>query len=264
MMNNVYPVFLKSVQYETIENALPELPPEPVAPPKPKLIKKNWLERLILQCDEYEDIQINQRRMNKYYERVAEYHQALTLYKAEINNILAQTNIDIYRNKQRKLTLLHTESATVLHRDVLKGRYEAMFKEHLNELFYDKIKTNVEFLLPNGNGFVPDFAYVNRETGLCIDIEIDEPYALADKTPIHCIGDDDFRDQYFLSKGWFVIRFAEIQIAKFSDKCTQYVEAAINHILFGNPFTNNIVPEIKRWTYNESQLMACQNYRSTY
>lgn len=264
MMNNVYPVFLKPVQYEEIEKALPELPPEPEAPPKPKLIKKNWLEKLILQCDEYEDMQINQRRMNKYYERLAKYHQDLSHYKTRINNILSKTNIDIYRNKQRELTLLHTESAITSHRDVLKGRYEAMFKGHLNSLFNDKIKTNVEFLLPNGNGFVPDFAYVNRETGLCIDIEIDEPYALADNTPIHCIGDDDFRDEYFLSKGWFVIRFAEIQIAQASDKCAQYVESAIKHILSGEPFINSLVPEIKKWSYNESRLMAYQDFRNTY
>ena len=263
-MNDSYPIFLKPPQYENIENTLPEIPPEPPVPSKPKLIKKNWLERLILQCDEVEDMQINQRRMNKYYEKLIKYREAITDYKDKLAYILSQTNIDIYRHKQREQVLLHTEPAVISHRDVLKGRYEAVFKEYLIASFNNNIKTGVEMPLPNDNGFTPDFAYMDRKVGLCIDIEIDEPYTLVDNAPIHCVGNDDFRDQFFLSKGWFVIRFAEIQVARNPHHCVHYIETAIKHILSGEPFVNNMVPEIKKWTYNESKLMISQCFRDTY
>ena len=263
MTMNSYPIFLKPNSFEKIEYDLPPLPEEPPKPREPKLIKKNWFEKLILQCDEFEDQQINQRRIEKYLQKLHQYQEALVVYRQKVQTFLTETNIDIYRRERKRSLLLQTELTKVSERDVLKGRYESMFNSTLKSAFNDKIKDDVEFELPNGLGFVPDFAYIDTTTGLCIDIEIDEPYSLPQKKAIHCIGDDDYRNNYFLQKGWFIIRFAEIQVAQSSNECVQYIENVINHIYTGVPIINNLhlVPQ---WTHKDSYILGLRDFRDTY
>lgn len=48
--------------------------------------------------------------------------------------------------------------------------------------FGGKIHTSLELCLPSGSGYIPDIAYIDDTTGLCIDIEIDEPYSLPENS----------------------------------------------------------------------------------
>lgn len=260
---STYPIFLKSYSFCNIESSKPQLPEKPQVPSSPKLIKKNWLERTILYCDEYEDELINLKRTARYIEALIEYQAELKKYTDRIKIILSETNIQIYRDNRKRRALGLTAYADLSTRETLKGRYEPFFHNHLKDKFGNKIFDNLEFQLPNSKAFVPDFAYVDKSTGLCIDIEIDEPYTSENQIPIHCIGEDDYRNSYFLSKGWFVIRFAEIQIAMHPNQCCDYINSAIKHVCEGTDIEPFSVP-INRWNYSDSIEMIKKNLRSSY
>ena len=58
-----------------------------------------------------------------------------------------------------------------------------------------------------------DLALIHREDeAIRINIEVDEPYSLFSREARHCSGEDDLRDNYFLERGWAVIRFSENQV----------------------------------------------------
>jgi hypothetical protein len=261
-MNN-YPLFFKSKLFSAIEASKPMPPQPPKQPQSPKLVKKNWFEKIFLFVDEQDDKIINANRMKKYSEQLAKYDLDLIEYKKQVNILLAETNIKIFRNEQKKDILSKTIYADLSTRETLKGRYESFFLNHLSSKFSSKIFNNLEFQLPNSYAFVPDFSYVDKSIGLCIDIEIDEPYTSDNKTPIHCIGDDDYRNNYFLSKGWFVVRFAEVQIAKYPKQCCDFIASIIEHITTGKDIDNFILP-IKTWNSYEASEMAKNNFRNTY
>ena len=82
--------------------------------------------------------------------------------------------------------------------------------------------------------YVPDVVYFNRETGVAIDIEIDEPYRLDTHEPIHIIGMDEDRNQFFLDNGWGVIRFAEEQVLKYPEGCCQLIARVAERIATGS------------------------------
>lgn len=248
-----YPIYIQPRRFTVISESLPPLPQ---APPKPKLIKKNWFEKLILWEDEWEDREINARRLMKYEQRLLQ-------YKEEVKKILDSTVVDLFREKKKQEFISQTEPADISFRDVKQGRYEESFYYALKAHFGGKIHTNLELRLPSGSGYIPDIAYIDGTTGLCIDIEIDEPYSLPEKQPIHCIGDDNYRNEYFNSKGWFVIRFAEEQVAQQPEACCNYIRAIIEHIYDGKPI-NSSVNIVNQWTYWDAKEMADKNYRDSY
>jgi len=260
---STYPIFLKSHSFSKNEESKPLLPKQPVPPESPKLIKKNWLEKIILYCDEDEDKIINLRRTERYIEKVIEYAAEMKKYNERVKGILSETNIKIFRDERKRSVLSQTVFADLSTRETLKGRYEPFFHSYLKTKFGNKIFDNLEFQLPNSNAFVPDFSYIDKSSGLCIDIEIDEPYTSDSKIPIHCIGDDDYRNNYFITKGWFVIRFAEIQIAKQPNQCCNHIQSIIEYIIEGKEFQPFCFP-YSCWNYSNAMEMAKHDTRYTY
>ena len=257
-----YPIVVLSLRYQRVENLVPKLP-EKLKEPELKLIKKNWFEKLILWCDEYDDMEINNQRKARYEEKMVEYRQQLADYQRTVKEILSETNISIFRQKEREQRLSASSQGEELSRDVLKGKYEAIFLQKLKGVFGDKISDRKEFTLPNGNAFVPDATYIDSSSGLCIDIEIDEPYAMPDGKPIHYIdGPDEYRNAFFASHGWFVIRFAEEQIARHSNECISFIQGFLEQLKMGTipsfPFP------IEQWTYGDAYRLFNNNYRQTY
>ncbi|TEB40545.1 hypothetical protein D0809_30065, partial [Flavobacterium circumlabens] len=98
---------------------------------------------------------------------------------------------------------------------------ESYFDYKLSKYFKGHIKTKK--VIDNGwkYPYQPDFILYYQKYNLCIDIEIDEPYAMGSKKPIHF--DDDKRNKFFLSKGWHIIRFAEEQICRYPDLCCKMI-----------------------------------------
>lgn len=256
-----YPYIVLSARYQAINHKIPTLPNKPKEP-ELKLVKKNWFEKLILWCDDYDDEDINERRKKRYAQQMEQYYQDMESYRREVNLILSDTNISIFRQKEREKNIGARSIGGELQRDVQKGRYEESFVRFLASIFGDKITNSIEFTLPNGNAYVPDAAYIDRASGLCIDIEIDEPYSLPDGKPIHYIGCDDYRNNYFSQKGWFVVRFAEEQVAKYPEECITFLKEFINNLANGTlpSFTH----KTKRWSLAEAFAMANSSYRSNY
>ena len=257
-----YPIIILSSRYKAVEYLVPELPEKPKEP-ELKLIKKNWFEKLILWCDEYDDLEINNQRKVRYEKQMEQYRQDLAVYQQKVKEILSDTNLSIFRQIERENRMTAYSQGEELSRDVLKGKYEDFFVSKLKRAFGDKISDRIEFTLPNGNAFVPDAAYVDSSTGLCIDIEIDEPYSLPGGKPIHYIGGpDEYRNSFFAGKGWFVLRFAEEQVAKYSDECIGFIKDFISQLKMGTQ--PSFSHPVDRWSLGDALSFFSYNYRQTY
>ena len=65
---------------------------------------------------------------------------------------------------------------------------------------------------------------------ICIDVEIDEPYA-GDGTPTHCKGYDIERNKDFLNRGWVIIRFSENQVVEDPEKCCKTIANVVSSLI---------------------------------
>lgn len=98
------------------------------------------------------------------------------------------------------------------------GYHDVFFADALKKYFGTYIHTNVRL----GKRY-PDIAFIDERNNLYVDIEIDETYEIEYKSVTHYKGSDDNRDYYFVSNGWYVLRFSEEQVVKYTDSCCKYV-----------------------------------------
>ena len=116
-------------------------------------------------------------------------------------------------------------------------------------------------------GYKPDIAILWKSKGIAIDVEIDEPYDIKSREPIHCTDDekDYIRNAYFLENGWFVIRIAEEQVIKNVDGVCGYVSNIISAIAKDMRFARDYgIDPVKRWSKEEAQKMAEEGFREKY
>jgi len=116
-------------------------------------------------------------------------------------------------------------------------------------------------------GYKPDIAILWKSKGIAIDVEIDEPYDIKSREPIHCTDDekDYIRNAYFLENGWFVIRIAEEQVIKNVDGVCGYVSNIISAIAKDMRFARDCgINPVKRWSKEEAQKMAEDGFREKY
>lgn len=148
-----------------------------------------------------------------------------------------------------------------------KGTSEAYFAEKLIAEFGDAIK--VDQVTEDGIYF-PDFIYECPDTGLLIDIEIDEPYTLNERKPIHYVGcGDENRNEYFVSNNWCVIRFNERQIVKHADACVASLKGFTSQLKYSNCSNNTCIgfsfrPDdsvIKTWEDMEMETMMEKRWK---
>lgn len=159
-----------------------------------------------------------------------------------------------------------------------KGISEAYFLNFL-QTWFDYPWRIVEHCQFKQDNYTPtaDFVLVNDDLNIAIDIEIDEPYAFQDYTPIHLVEDKKyiFRDNFFLNLNYIVIRFAEYQIAQYPDYCCLTILKVLNQLLDPEfkiqiPDTVRITPLkpedwlVKTWTKQESIIMAQNKVRDFY
>ena len=130
-----------------------------------------------------------------------------------------------------------------------------------------KILQNITIPIKNRNyGYKPDIALVWREKNVYFDIEIDEPYDIVSRKPIHYIGcSDELRNKYLQENGWFVIRFSEEQIVN----DIEYVRDVILNILSYYTDDKRFSTELKlkdtnRWSYEEAIEMEKACVRENY
>lgn len=158
----------------------------------------------------------------------------------------------------------------------IRSRPEQRFAMILHQFFPHNIVTDkVIELFQKGNAYHPDFAFVEADAQLYLDIEIDEPYASRGQQPTHYrqpngVSPDNSRNAYFLQKGWVVVRFAEQQIVLYPDECCKFV-ARLVFQLTGNDtywsqwsYAQPQLPLVRQWTKEEAMQMAKENYRQSY
>lgn len=125
---------------------------------------------------------------------------------------------------------------------------------------------NTEFPYP----YSADFVLVH-ESGLCIDIEVDEPYVGNTKAPHHCIdqGKDEIRNKFFTNGNWTVIRFSEQQAVKYPQSCCMVVAEVVAKISGDFTYLSQLqsvptLPIDPMWTIKQAKKWAIADYRQTY
>jgi hypothetical protein len=146
----------------------------------------------------------------------------------------------------------------------------------LDQYFGDKIHTL--YHISKTNYRIPDFAYVDLDYPLSIDIEIDEPYTprqYPDRGGSlklkHSIGDryDDNRLHEILKNDWFIVVFSERQALKEPNSCCKAIAILIDRITGSNLVEQYFqeVPDLTPdlcWTKEEAREMANRQERLNY
>ena len=131
--------------------------------------------------------------------------------------------------------------------------------------FYDDLS-----LFVRGYAFEPDLAYIDKEKGIFIDIEIDEPYSGWERKPIHYkINNgtiDDLRNSHFTERGWTVIRFSEKQIYNHPKSCLKKIYQLLHSMDVSIDIPQSLVAENdidfeRLWTNIEAKRLERDHER---
>lgn len=206
--------------------------------------------------------------MTKYKSAMLVYHSKLKKLEKE-----SEASFNIYKSildsKKGKATLdIHFHNLKPRNRVIRKnipakrGSSEIKFLELAKEKLHDKLFLDMAI---EGFEYAPDLTLICPKSGIHIDIEIDEPYTFNEKKPIHFLDcEDTLRNDFFLDQNWCIIRFCEDQIIGQPNDCIKTIDSIYNSILHMKKNYESYVREIKRWTYEESVIMAANNYRKKY
>lgn len=213
---------------------------------------------------EKNDFQNNKRN---YESRLKKYYHEIALNEEDFFKL---------KNKEKISSVLR-KSRYSIGTDYIKGKSHKFFLNHLIHHFGSKLNNSkgiLESLTYSNNYFtnkptffnpyVSDFAYVNDEIGLVLLIEIDEPYTLQNKEPIH-LNDND-RNTFFLELNWVIIRFSEEQVLMYANECCNLISELI--LKFEEPSDKdmliNSLPFIERWNDFNIYRLINSNYRENY
>lgn len=159
-----------------------------------------------------------------------------------------------------------------------KGFKEEAIKEYIDKYFksnYQVYDDRFVLVANNTRPYEPDFTLINEKNGINIfvDIEIDEPYEgtndIENRKPTHYKYSDTNRNYAFTSRGWIVIRFAEIQIHKQPEACCKFIAHILKSIdpQFSIPeslLNEDKIQPILQWTEEEAQQWSLEKYRESY
>ena len=130
------------------------------------------------------------------------------------------------------------------------------------------ILENVKLPVLNRNySYHPDVCLYWKQKNIYVDIEVDEPYDILSRQPIHYMGNGDLlRDRYFIRNGWCVIRFAEQQVHDNVKGVTNYIKRVLSWLTEDDniSFDENSLDPIERWSYEQAETMASDNIREHY
>ena len=133
-----------------------------------------------------------------------------------------------------------------------------------------EVHQNTSLSIINRNySYRPDIAIVWQKHNLYIDLEVDEPYDIVTRKPIHYKASGDYlRNLYFMSQGWVVIRFSEEQIYKTTDHCVAYIASILKEITKESVFDELVatlaLEEQERWSYDKAKELEQEKYRESY
>ena len=146
--------------------------------------------------------------------------------------------------------------------------FAAQLTTHFGGQF--QILTDVSFAVANGTrSYEPDAVLHLPEHHLYVDIEVDEPYNGFTRVATHCEGDDDLRDEVFVSRGWVVVRFPEVLVHRQPAACCRFVADLLAAIVPGytvpTSLSGVVPPErVELWDVLQSQKWSREKYREGY
>ena len=159
-----------------------------------------------------------------------------------------------------------------------KGFKEESFKGFIEKYFRNEVRVFDDrfIMVKNSNKpYEPDFTLIDEKSGINIflDIEIDEPYEglndITKRKATHFQYTDTNRNNAFASRGWIVIRFAEIQVHQDPNGCCNFVVDVIKSIntKFTTPTAlsgSRQLKPVKQWTKEETEKWSLHKYREQY
>ena len=239
---------------------------------------------LFFVCTAYFFSIIKMRMENKKYKRdLIEYQKDLERYDEEVAKLKSDSDLLASFRKDalaKAIKAACNREGVVLKDneiDIKEGPGETFFHSYLLSLCSHGFEVYSKCKVAAGKSFFyPDFALID-EYNLCYDIEIDEPYSLGDKTPIHYLQYIEFisdyqsidfgRNIFFTEKGWVVIRFSERQIYEDPLACVNYILDVQKEIENKTNSSRAVFPDAlidHKWTEEESRDFAMRHYRDTY
>lgn len=210
-----------------------------------------------------------------------DYKEKIEKYNNDLSSINHQYNkeLNLYLNtlKTKKPLVVKELFTRNIQPDINATRGKISIKRGIAELmFLEKLDKEFKGLIfvdmvprvnaySSNNVYNPDFTLICNKTNLHIDIEIDEPYSITDKTPIHYKGSsDERRNDFFLEKNWCVIRFSERQVINQTKECIETIRSIYHNILDMNFYYTSSLKQDPRWTYEESLILHKNKYRESY
>jgi len=206
-----------------------------------------------------------------YQERVKRYQQLLQEHEEKLSFFQSPEQVMRYQHQQLMAELRRTRGLDVPVQGDLEG-VVLNLKQRLESYFPDKIlDRRMGFRLAGSTNslYIPDIVFLDKGSGLRIDIEVDEPYD--QRGPRHCLGSDqdEDRDLFFEQKGWIVIRLAEQQVVCWPDSCCKLIAQVVADLYqdptWVTPFQS--IPDLRRvgrWDYQEAMMMAARKERQNY
>lgn len=187
-------------------------------------------------------------------------------YDKTINTILEGAKTELWDQPNNKIGLI-----------------EDTFKLTLTKYFPGEIIQNKTIDDPKRGyrTYTPDFIFEYKKSGLRIDIEIDEPYSLETREPLHYwsmkrIGYRDEiyhidreRNDHFRFRGWFVLRFSEQQVLQQPNECCHVISDLIEIVTkdktYSKKLSNFAYPNpMSTWAINHCLEFEKMNLREIY
>lgn len=225
------------------------------------------------------------RVQSRYKTKLAEYRQKLSEYQAAqalpkpenpTNSELLQVSKESYQQQiEQRMTalsqLLQNKAKPIGVSEARQGVSEEQFLHHLQHYFEHAVQ-GAEFKTPwKGHNYSADYLIIHPPSGLGINCECDEPYALLSKQPTHCLDQDSdrHRNRFFLERNWIVVRFSERQVVQAPLSCCKVIAQVIAVVTGDRSYLHQFesVPDLlpqKPWTKADAKRMAKKNYRLSY
>jgi DNA helicase II / ATP-dependent DNA helicase PcrA len=213
-----------------------------------------------------------QAARNRHLAALQAHDQARAAFEASERARLTPGVLGAYRRRRVAALLESAATEGVGESFALAGRAEMQLFAVLARHFPNRILRRR--LLVGRPTYHPDFLYVDPAHRLRIDLELDEPYGLGHRLPLHFVepgadgqghrSGDEVRDDAFLAAGWPVIRFSEQQAVAHPDGCARVVADLVER-LTGQPTPGlaDVLPVSPhpRWTREEANRMAAADTR---
>ncbi|BDP44536.1 hypothetical protein DAETH_45050 (plasmid) [Deinococcus aetherius] len=279
-----YPVVLIPPRLQQALASSPDLPAFDVPPPTEDAFPPNLspgksllstfygLFRLKGQADTLTAPE-RQAARDRYAAAVRQHGQARAEFEAAERAKL--TPEVLHAHRRRKVAALLESGAVegVGESFALAGLAEMHLFEQLQRHFPNRILRR-RLLASGQKTYHPDFLYFDPAHRLRMDIELDEPYGLGHRLPIHFMefdaraqayrSGDEVRDEAFLAACWPVIRFSEQQAVENPDGCARVVAEVVERLTGqGTPSLKEVLPVSAhpRWTREEANVMAAGDTR---